>query len=103
MPSYSTDRIHGGPVGALDGVPVRREPMRVRPFHAPELPRPKEPSGLLPAAEVRPEPPMGLALRLRRAVALVVVLGTVSLLAYAAWQRVARHREPAPVGSFFQP
>ncbi len=99
-----------GPLGSspdgpdLDDVPVRRrEPVRVRPFHAPELPRPREPSGLLPAAEVRPEPPIALALRLRRAVALTVVLGTVSLLAYAGWQRVAHDRELPPAGALTRP
>jgi hypothetical protein len=60
------------------------------------VPRPKEaPSGLLRAAAVVPEAPVGGALRLRRAVALTVVLGTVSLLAYASWLRGAHARQPA--------
>lgn len=93
MSSTSTERI---PLVALEHPPARRrEPLRVRPFRSLELPRPRTtPSGLFPAVAVRPEPPIGLALRLRRAVALFVVLGTVSLVAYAAWQRVARDREP---------
>jgi hypothetical protein len=86
MSSTSTERI---PLLTL-------EPLRVRPFRAPELPRPRTtPSGLFPAVALRPGPPMGLALRLRRAVGLVVVLGTVGLVTYAAWQRAARVREPA--------
>jgi hypothetical protein len=65
--------------------------MRVEPFREVVVPRPKAtPSGLFPAAEVVPLPPVGMALRLRRAVALTVVVGTVSLLAYVSWQRVAQ-------------
>lgn len=121
----STDAIHGGPLGASPGgaeglagrfatapfMPIDRPPPRrrrtqlhVRPFDAFEaidaVPRPRHtaPSGLLPAAEAqtRPEPPVGSALRLRRAVALFVVLGTLALLAYAAAQRVANDRETTP-------
>ena len=94
MSSVSTDRI---PLVSLEHEPARRrEPLRVRPFRSPDVPRPRHaPSGLFPAAPIRPEPPKGLALRLRRVVALVVVLGTVSLVAYAAWPRIARDRDPA--------
>lgn len=94
MPS-STDRI---PLVTLERPVRRRTSVHVQPFRSIELlPRPRTPSsGLLPAAEVRPEPPpVGAALRLRRAVALVVVLGTLCLLGYVASQRVAHDREPA--------
>ena len=86
MSSYSNERIPR----------ITLEPLRVRPLRALELPRPRTaPSGLFPAVAMPPEPPMGLALRLRRAVALIVVLGTVGLVAYAVWQHVARVGEPA--------
>lgn len=88
MPYSSTDRIAF--VTLERPQPRGAEPVRVRPFlRARELPRPKTPSGLFPAAPVRPGPPKGYALRARRAVALTVVVGSVCLLAYAAWQRVA--------------
>jgi hypothetical protein len=95
MSPISTDDV---PIVMLDRPRARRSegsrPLRVRPFREVTLPRPKNtPSGLFPAAQVRPEPPVGGALRLRRAVALTVVLGTVSLLAYASWQRVAHAHE----------
>ena len=96
--SSSTERIHHGPVGAsLERRERRRKSVHVQPFRSIELlPRPRTPSsGLLPAAEVRPEPPVGAALRLRRAVALVVVLGTLCLAGSVASQRVAHDREPA--------
>jgi hypothetical protein len=97
MPPISTDDV---PLVMLDRPRARRaeasRPLRVRPFREVTLPRPKNtPSGLFPAAQVRPEPPVGGALRLRRAVALTVVLGTVGLLAYASWQRVAHAYELA--------
>lgn len=94
MSSISTDRM---PLLSLDPLPARRrEPLRVRPFRSPEISRPRTtPSGLFPAVPIQPEPPRGLALRLRRVVGLVVVLGTVGLVAYAAWQHSARDREPA--------
>jgi cytochrome c-type biogenesis protein CcmH/NrfG len=90
--SISTESF---PLLTLERQPARRrEPMRVRPFRSPEVPRPSAlKSGLFPAVEWQPEPPRGRALRLRRAVALVVVLGTVSLLSYASWQRVAHGHE----------
>lgn len=93
MSSSSTERI---PLVTLEHPPARRrQAVRVRPFRSLELPRPRTtPSGLFPAVAVRPNPPVGFALRLRRAVALVVVLGTVSLMAYAAWQSAGRGREP---------
>jgi hypothetical protein len=89
MSSISTDRV---PLVTLELPPSRRSGklLRVRPFRSIELPRPRAtPSGLFPAVPVRPEPPIGLALRLRRAVAWTVVLGTVALLAYAIWPRLA--------------
>lgn len=64
--------------------------MRVEPFAEIVVPRPKPTSGLFPAAQAVPRPPEGTALRLRRAVALMVVLGTVGLVAYASWYRVAQ-------------
>lgn len=90
----STDRI---PFVPLERPVRRRKSVHVQPFRSIELlPRPRTPSsGLVPAAEVRPEPPVGAALRLRRAVALVVVLGTLCLMGYVASQRVANDREPA--------
>lgn len=100
MSSISTDRI---PLVTLERPPARRRGtwLGVRPFRSIELPRPKAtPSGLFPAVPVRPEPPMGRALRLRRAVAWTVVLGTAALLAYASWQRVAHGATaPAPHGA----
>jgi hypothetical protein len=92
--SISTESF---PLLTLERQPVRRrEPLRVRPFRAPEVPRPSvTSSGLFPAVEWRPEPPRGRALRLRRAVALIVVLGTVGLLSYASWQRAAHAHELA--------
>jgi hypothetical protein len=95
MTPISTDSM---PLMMLDRSRARRgessRPLRVRPFREVTLPRPKDtPSGLFPAVPVRPGPPVGGALRLRRAVALTVVLGTVGLLAYASWQRVAHARE----------
>jgi hypothetical protein len=87
MTSISTDTL---PLLMLES-PVAR----VRPLRAPEVPRPRAaPSGLFPAAAVVPEPPIGTALRLRRAVAWTVVLGTVGLLVYASWQRVVLGGEP---------
>jgi hypothetical protein len=101
MSSSSTHHVHGGPLGSS---PDGAEPVRVRPFGAIEpLPRPRTASGLLPAAEVRPVPPMGRALRLRRAVALFVVLGTLCLVAYVASQRVAHGREPATPRALARP
>lgn len=94
MSSFSsTDRI---PFVTLERPqPRQAEPLRVRPFlRARELPRPKTTSGLFPAVPVRPGPPMGYALRARRAVALTVVIGSVCLLTYAAWQRVAHGATP---------
>jgi hypothetical protein len=96
MSSISTDSL---PLVMLERPAVHRgraRRLRVRPFRELNLPRPKDsPSGLFPAIPMPPEPPpVGGALRLRRAVALTVVLGTVSLLAYASWQRVANAREP---------
>lgn len=73
--------------------------LRVEPFRELTLPRrPRTtPSGLFPAVETPAEQPSaGMTSRLRRAVALAVVVGTVGLLAYASWQRVA-HASRAPV------
>lgn len=101
MTPISTDDV---PLVMLDRPRARRgessRPLRVRPFREITLPRPKNtPSGLFPAAQLRPEPPVGGALRLRRAVALTVVLGTVSLLVYASWQRAAHARELAELAA----
>jgi hypothetical protein len=96
MTPISTD---GMPLLMLDRPHARGEstPLRVRPFREVSVPRPKDtPSGLFPAVPMRLEPPVGRALRLRRAVALTVVLGTVGLLAYASWQHAAHARELDP-------
>lgn len=68
--------------------------LRVKPFQTIDLkPPPSERnSGLFPAVAVAPLPPNDRALRLRRAVLLTVVVGGLSLLAYASWQRVAHAR-----------
>ncbi|MEM9455794.1 MAG: hypothetical protein AAGF11_16560 [Myxococcota bacterium] len=68
------------------------------------LPRPDSVSGLFPAFDAHPPPLARSGLRLRRAVLLTVVLGTVSLLAYASWQwmswqRSAQARAVNPVNS----
>ncbi len=58
-----------------------------------DLPRPEAtPSGLFRIVPVEPEPPARGALKLRRAVGLTVLIGTLGLLAYASWQRVAHAR-----------
>lgn len=76
--------------------------LHMRPIRDVVLPRPKAtPSGLFPAVQVQPLPIAGPALRLRRAVGLTVLLGTVCLLAYASWQRAAHAR--APVASAAAP
>jgi len=96
MSSFSTDRI---PFVTLD-----RSSVRVRPFRSIErLPRPKARSGLVPAASERPEPPKGDALRLRRAVAWIVVIGSVCLVGYAASQRVHGATTSMPHGAHARP
>lgn len=93
MSSISTESY---PLLTIERQPRRREPLHVRPFRTPEVPRPSTTtSGLFPAVPFKLEPPKGRALRLRRVVALIVVLGTVCLLSYVAWQRVA-HGAAAP-------
>jgi len=76
--------------------------MRVEPpFREVTLPRPRPTSGLFPAA-VEPAPRPTSGTRLRRAVALTVVLGTVSLLAYASWHRAAHASTNPTAGSLSQ-
>jgi hypothetical protein len=68
----------------------------MRPLRVSDVPRPRHTkSGLFPAATAPPDPPAGAALRARRAVALTVVVGTLCLLAYASWKRVAHGLEPS--------
>jgi len=91
MSSISTESF---PLLAIERQTHRRGPLRVRPFRPPEVPRPTTTtSGLFPAVPMKLEPPRGRALRLRRVVAVVVVLGTVCLLSYVTWQRLAHGRE----------
>ena len=76
-------------------------PLRVEPFREVPLPRPRPtPSGLFPATSALP--PAARTSRLRRAVALAVVLGTVGLLAYVSWQRVAQASRGSQVRSAVQ-
>ena len=49
-------------------------------------------SGLFPAVKELPRAPDSVGIRLRRAVLMIVVLGGVSLLAYASWQRLDHAR-----------
>ncbi|MCX4239258.1 hypothetical protein [Paraliomyxa miuraensis] len=71
--------------------------VRVESFREVTLPRPRStPSGLFPA--VTAPPPTVMTSRLRRMVALAVVIGTVGLLAYVSWQRGA-HASRGPVAT----
>jgi hypothetical protein len=64
--------------------------LRMSPLAELSVPKPDERcSSLFPALDVRPSPPARSGLRLRRAVLLTVVVGAVSLLGYASWQRAA--------------
>lgn len=84
-----------------DSLGPRGRSMLVRPFSQVELqPPPSDTnSGLFPAVEAGPTPLDRRGLRLRRAVLLTVVLGAMTLLAYASWQRASRDASPSLTAS----